>query len=61
MVKQKACRHCRTIFTGTKCPRCGADDGRDNFRGKIKVLNAENSEIARNLKLKEKGEYALRV
>lgn len=61
MVKQKACKKCKTIFTGAKCPRCGSEEASDNFKGKVTVLNPEQSEIAQNLKLKEKGEYAIKT
>ena len=61
MVKQKACKICRAIFSGAKCPKCGSEEGRDTFKGKIIVLNSEQSEIAKKLNIKEKGEYAIRV
>lgn len=61
MAKQKACKKCKTIFTGTVCPKCGSEESSDGFKGKIVVLNPEQSEISQKLKLKEKGEYALRT
>jgi DNA-directed RNA polymerase subunit E" len=61
MAKDKACRQCKTIFNGAKCPKCGAEGGSESFKGKVVVLNPENSEIAKNLKLHEKGTYAVRT
>jgi DNA-directed RNA polymerase subunit E" len=60
MAKEKACKKCKTIFEGTKCPKCGSEEFTDAFKGKVKVLNPEESEIAKKLKLSEKGEYAIR-
>lgn len=61
MTKKKACKKCRTIYTGAKCPKCGSEEAADTFKGKVVVLNPEQSEIAKNLKIKEKGEYAIRI
>ena len=61
MAKEKACKHCRAVYTGTKCTACGANEAVDTFKGKIFVLNPEESEIAKNLKFDKKGEFALRV
>ena len=61
MAKQKACKNCKAIFAGAKCPKCGSEEGRDTFKGKVVILNPEQSEIAKKLNIKEKGEYAVRV
>lgn len=61
MTKEKACRQCRTVYSGTKCPKCGSEEGREGFKGKIRIFNPEQSEIAQNLKIKEKGEYAIKL
>ncbi len=61
MAKEKACKQCRTVYEGAKCPKCGSAEHSDNFKGKVVVLNPEESVIAKNLKLKDKGQYALRT
>lgn len=62
MATEKACKSCKTIFEGTnKCPKCGSDLFTDSFKGKLIVLNPEQSEVAQNLKIKEKGKYAIRT
>jgi len=58
---EKACKNCKIIFEGTKCPKCGSEDLTDNYKGRIIVLKPEESEIAKNLKLKDKGDYAIKV
>ncbi len=61
MAKQKACKKCKTIYSGLKCPRCGSEEASENFKGKITILNPEQSEIAQKLKIKDKGEYAIKT
>jgi DNA-directed RNA polymerase subunit E" len=61
MSKQKACKKCKIIFSGTKCPKCGTEEVTDAFKGKVVVLDPEQSEISQKLKLKEKGEYAIKT
>jgi len=62
MVKSKACKICRTIFVdGSICPECGSNQNTDNYKGKILVLDAQKSEIAKNLKLEKNGEFAIKV
>jgi len=59
-VKVKACRECRTITTKPVCPKCKAALS-DDFSGLAIVMDAEGSEIAKVMKITEKGRYALRV
>jgi DNA-directed RNA polymerase subunit E" len=62
MAKSKACKICNTIYeTGDKCPKCGAKESTDNHKGRIVVLNPEKSEIAKNINLKGKGNYAIKT
>lgn len=60
--KNKACKDCRAILHGgSKCPNCGSENITDAPKGKIVVLNPEESEIATNLKITKKGEYAIKA
>ncbi|MFH1290286.1 MAG: transcription elongation factor subunit Spt4 [Nanoarchaeota archaeon] len=61
MAKQKACKKCKLVYKGAKCPKCGSDETSDTFKGKVFVLNPKESEVAKKLKLNEKGEYAIRL
>lgn len=61
MASEKACKQCRTIYTGSKCPKCGSTEFTDSFKGKFIVLNPEQSEIAKNLAIKESGFFAVRL
>jgi DNA-directed RNA polymerase subunit E" len=61
MPKEKACKKCKAIFTGSKCPKCGSEEHTETFKGKIDIINPEDSEIAKELKLKDKGDFAIRA
>ena len=59
--KIKACKKCRFIFEeGEKCPKCGSSSVTENWKGKIEIIDTEKSEIAKQLKLTEKGVYAIK-
>jgi len=61
MVKPKACKICNTIYEDDRCPKCESRESTDNFKGRIVVLNPELSEIASKLKLKSKGNFAIKT
>lgn len=62
MPKAKACKLCNTIVEeGEKCLKCGSKELTEGFKGRIVVLNPENSEIANKLNLKEKGNFAIKT
>ena len=61
MANQKACKKCKSIFEGIQCPKCGSNEFADNFKGRVVIINPENSEIAQHLNLKEKGSFAIKT
>jgi len=62
MAVQKACKECKAIIeSGAKCHKCGSENISENAKGKIIIINPEQSEIAQKLKLKEKGTYAIKA
>jgi DNA-directed RNA polymerase subunit E" len=60
MPKEKACRKCRFIHGKDKCPKCGSNIISESWKGRIEVVNPEKSEIAKDLKLIEKGSYSIK-
>ncbi len=58
---KRACRICRKIYEGNKCLECGSQDYVDEWKGRVIIFDAENSEIAKNIKVKNKGSYAIKV
>ena len=61
MARQKACKICKRIYEGERCPSCGSKEFSDSFKGRIEVINPEKSEIARKIGIKEKGNFAIKV
>ncbi|MEK6886193.1 MAG: transcription elongation factor subunit Spt4 [Nanoarchaeota archaeon] len=59
--KAKACKKCRFIFEdGERCPKCGSNSFTENWKGKIEIINPEQSEIGKQLKLADKGIYTIK-
>ena len=62
MAKEKACKICNKIYESKdKCPACGAKESTDTFKGRIIIMNPEKSEISQKLKIKGKGNYAIKT
>ncbi len=60
-MKPRACKICNRIYEGDKCPNCGSAESVENFKGRIVVLDAEKSEIAKKLNIKSKGNFAIKT
>jgi DNA-directed RNA polymerase subunit E" len=60
-VKEKACRNCRTITTGSTCPGCGGTDLSSDWAGYVIIRDPENSKLAERLNITKAGKYALKV
>lgn len=60
-MKQKACKVCKKIYEGDKCPLCESKESTDSFKGRIMVMDPEKSEIAKKINIKQKGEFAIKV
>lgn len=61
MAKEKACKTCKLIYEGDTCPSCGKKDVSDSFKGKVEIINPENSELAKQLKVNKNGIYAIKI
>ena len=61
MAKEKACKNCKMIYEGDKCPSCDRKEATDTFKGKVEIVNPERSIIGKELKVNKKGLYAIRV
>ena len=60
MAKEKACLHCKRIYEGEKCPNCNESPASENFKGRVHIFNSEESVMARNMKIKNNGEFAIK-
>lgn len=59
--KTKACKKCKTLFEGDKCPNCGSSEGVEGWKGKAVIVNPEQSEIAKRLGITKAGTYAIKT
>lgn len=57
---EKACKKCGMIYEGDKCPNCGSQEYTEEIKGRVVILDPENSEIAKNIKITKKGSYLIR-
>jgi len=59
---KKACKECNTLYErDDKCPKCGSTESTESWKGRVVILNPEESEVAKKLKIKEKGTYAIKT
>jgi DNA-directed RNA polymerase subunit E" len=61
MVKNFACRSCKTLTTGRICPNCKSKDLSSEWIGLVIIIDVEKSEIAKKLDVTKPGRYALKV
>ena len=58
---KKVCKKCKIFVSGAKCPLCQGSDFTESWKGKLIILDAEKSEIAKKVGITSKGEYAIKV
>lgn len=58
---RKVCSKCRIFVKGNNCPLCNGNQFSDNWQGRIFVIDANKSEIAKQMGITSKGEYAIKV
>ena len=54
------CKKCKRLIRGDKCPVCKTSTLTDNWKGKVIIIDANKSEIAKKMGFTEAGEYAIR-
>lgn len=60
-MKKKVCKKCKIFVEGEECPLCKGNQFVTNWKGRIHILDANKSEIAKKIEIKVKGEYAIKV
>ncbi len=60
-MKKKICKNCKLFVEGPECPLCKGNQFVTTFKGRIGVVDAGKSEIAKKIGLKVKGEYAIKI
>ena len=58
---EKACSTCHLIVARNVCPKCKTSTLSDDFSGVVIIFDPKGSAIAKVMKIKEKGRYALKV
>lgn len=61
MSKKKVCRSCKMFVEEDECPVCHSAQFAANWKGKMCIINAEHSMIAKKIGIKKDGEYAIKV
>ena len=60
-MSEKACANCHFITKENVCPKCKSTSLSEDFGGIVIVFDPEGSAIAKAMKIKESGRYALKV
>lgn len=60
-MRKKVCKKCKMFVDGKTCPICKGTQFTTTWRGRIHILDAKRSEIAKKIGKDVKGEYGIRV
>ena len=60
-MKKKACKKCKLFVEGNECPICKGNQFSLSWQGRLHILDADKSTIAKKLEITSKGEYAIKV
>ncbi len=60
-MKKKACKKCKMFVEGTICPVCKGSQFSTNWKGRLHILDANKSGIAKKIGYTIVGEYAIKV
>ena len=58
---KKVCKKCKIFVSGTECPLCKGNTFTETWQGRINIVDANKSEIAKKIGINSKGEYVLKV
>ena len=61
MAKDKVCKNCKLFVEGTNCPICKGNQFTNVYQGRLTILDATKSYIAKQMDIKEKGRYAIKI
>ena len=59
-MKKKVCKKCKIFVEGNSCPICKGNQFSTNWQGRINIIDANKSEIAKKVGLEVKGEYCVK-
>ena len=58
---KKVCKDCKIFVKGSECPVCKGNKFSENWQGRINIIDANKSEIAKKIEIKVKGEYVIKI
>jgi DNA-directed RNA polymerase subunit E" len=61
MVKKKACKRCKMFVESGTCLNCKSNLTTTSWQGRLYVTDVQNSQVAHEVGIKVKGEYAIKV
>ena len=59
-MKRKVCKRDKLFYEEDVCPRCHSADVASSIQGRITVMDAAKSEVAKKAGYHENGEYAIK-
>ncbi|MHA1713420.1 MAG: transcription elongation factor subunit Spt4 [Candidatus Ranarchaeia archaeon] len=60
-MKERACKNCQALSTGSVCPQCKSTSLTVDYTGIVIILDPENSMLAKRLNINKPGRYAMKV
>lgn len=58
---RKVCKTCRLFTEEGNCPVCKGNQFTNTWQGRINVIDASKSDIAKRCEMTAKGDYAIKV
>ena len=58
---RKVCRRCKIFVKGSECPLCKWSDLTESWQGRINIIDANKSDIAKKISITIPGEYVIKV
>ena len=58
---KKVCKKCKIFVEGNECPVCKSNQFSVNWQGRLHILDANKSSIAKKIGIAVKGEYAIKA
>jgi RNA polymerase subunit RPABC4/transcription elongation factor Spt4 len=58
---RKVCKTCRSFTEENNCPVCKGNQFTNTWQGRINVIDASKSDIAKRCAITAKGDYAIKV
>ncbi|MBS3117801.1 DNA-directed RNA polymerase subunit E'' [Candidatus Woesearchaeota archaeon] len=58
---RKVCRKCKIFVKGEECSLCKGKEFSENWQGRITILDANSSEVAKKIGINAKGEYVIKA